>query len=108
MAAARRRRLVGARPGSLRRARRVRAARYRRAASGASAHSRDAPRASAKSERSLRYALSVALPLADADVRVGVGRDLREVRDDEDLVAPRQRPQAAPDRIGGPAADPRV
>ena len=39
---------------------------------------------------------------------VGVGRDLGQVGDAQDLVAPGQRPQAAPDRVRAPAADARV
>ena len=37
-----------------------------------------------------------------------MGRDLGQVRHHEDLVVPRQGPQAAPDRIGRPTADARV
>ena len=37
-----------------------------------------------------------------------MGGDLGQVRDDQHLVVPRERPQAPPDRIRGAAADPRV
>ena len=39
---------------------------------------------------------------------VGVGGDLRQVGHAQDLVAPGERPQAPPDRIRAPAADPAV
>ena len=48
---------------------------------------------------------AVAIPLGDADMRVGVGRDLGQVRDAQDLVATGEAPQAAPERIGAPPAD---
>ena len=41
-------------------------------------------------------------------VRVRVRRDLRQVGHAQHLVMARQAPQAAADRIGGPAADARV
>ena len=38
-------------------------------------------------------------------MRVGVRRDLGQVRDAQDLVAPRETPQAPPDRVGAAPAD---
>ena len=51
---------------------------------------------------------AVPLALADPELGVGMGRDLREVRDAQHLVAAGQRPQAAPDRVGAAPADARV
>ena len=49
----------------------------------------------------------VALALRDPEVGVRMGGDLGQVRDDEHLVVPRERPQAPPDRVGRPPADSR-
>ena len=51
---------------------------------------------------------AVALALGDPVVGVGMGRDLRQVGDAQHLVATREGPQAAPDRVGAPPADPGV
>src|SRR6478752_754425 len=48
---------------------------------------------------------AVAFALGDAEMSVGVGGDLWQVRDAQDLVSARQGPQAAPDRVGAPATD---
>ena len=37
-----------------------------------------------------------------------MGRDLRQVGHAQDLVAPGEAPQAPPDRVGAPTADPGV
>ena len=51
---------------------------------------------------------AVALALGDPEVGVGVGGDLGQVGDAQDLVAAGERPQAPPDRVRAPAADARV
>src|SRR6476659_6769700 len=56
----------------------------------------------------LRDRPAVALAFGDPVMSVRVGRDLRQMRDAQDLVASGQRPQVAPDRVGAAAADPRV
>src|SRR5688572_6494132 len=56
----------------------------------------------------LRDRPAVTLPLGDPVVSVGMSGDLREVRDAQHLVAPSERPQVAPDRVGAPTADPRI
>src|SRR5262249_19323416 len=44
-------------------------------------------------------------PLLDLKVRVGIRRDLRQVRDAEHLKRRSERPQLAPDDVGNAAAD---
>ena len=50
----------------------------------------------------------VAIALRDPEVHVGMGCDLGQVRHDEDLVTPRECPEAPADRVRAPTADPRV
>src|SRR5215207_6710061 len=50
----------------------------------------------------------VALALGDPELDIGVRRDLRQVRDAQDLVATRECPQAAADGVGTAPADARV
>ena len=56
----------------------------------------------------LGHGPAVALALGDPVVGVGVGGDLGQVRDAQDLVASGEGPQAAPDRVRAAPADPRV
>ena len=49
-----------------------------------------------------------ALVFLDPELGVGVGGDLAEMGHAQDLVRAGQLPQAAPDRLGAPAADARV
>ena len=51
---------------------------------------------------------TVALALRDAELGIGVGGDLGQVRDAQDLVAAGQGPEAPADRVGAPAADARI
>ena len=48
---------------------------------------------------------AIPFPLRDVVMRVGVRGDLGQVRDAQDLVVARERPQAAPHWIRAPAAD---
>ena len=56
----------------------------------------------------LGHRATVTLALDDPVLGVGVGRDLGQMGHAQDLVAPREGPQAAPDRVRAPTADPRV
>ena len=51
---------------------------------------------------------AVAFALGDPEMGIGVGGDLRQVGDAQDLVAPGERPQASADRVGAATADPRI
>ena len=54
------------------------------------------------------HGAAVTFPFDDPIMRVGVGRDLRQVRDAQHLMTARQAPQRSPDRLGAAPADPRV
>src|SRR6185436_20362781 len=56
----------------------------------------------------LRDSPAVTLALGDPVVDVGVGGDLWQVRDAQDLVASGEGPEAATERIRAPPADARV